>query len=97
MEPENESSKAKRGATPPTQGKTRITIFIDDAILDEFRSRAEKAGFGYQTMMNNALKIYLEHTDSQPLTETILRRVIREEFLRTSRITKRTGGRLRTR
>jgi uncharacterized protein (DUF4415 family) len=46
-------SKGKRGVIISTRGKTRITICIDDSILDEFRSRAEKAGMGYQTMMND--------------------------------------------
>ena len=47
----------------PTKGKTRITIYIDDAVLDEFRARAERAGTGYQTMMNEALKAFLEKND----------------------------------
>jgi uncharacterized protein (DUF4415 family) len=41
------------GAVIPQSGKTRISIFIDNAVLDEFRARAEKAGTGYQTMIND--------------------------------------------
>jgi hypothetical protein len=93
MRAEYDFSKSKRNAYIPTKGKTRITIFIDDAILDEFRSRAEKAGSGYQTMMNDALRAYLADTDSQPITEALLRRVIREELPKTSRLTKRSSGR----
>jgi BrnA antitoxin of type II toxin-antitoxin system len=93
MRAEYDFSKGKRGALVPTKGKTRITIYIDDAVLDEFRSRAEKAGSGYQTMMNDALKAFLVETDQQPLTEATLRRVIREELPKKSRLTKRSSGR----
>ena len=31
-------------------------------------------------MMNDALKAYLAKTDDRPLTESVLRRVIREEL-----------------
>ena len=52
MRAEYDFSKGKRGAVVPQKGKTRISIFIDDVVLDQFRARAEKAGTGYQTMMN---------------------------------------------
>jgi hypothetical protein len=84
MRAEYDFSKAKRGALIPTKGKTRITIYIDDAVLEEFRARAEQAGTGYQTMMNEALKAYLSQAEP-PLTETILRRVIREELPKVKR------------
>ena len=79
MKSEYDFSKGKRGAVVPQKGKTRISIFIDNAILDEFRARAEKAGTGYQTMMNEALKKYLSETD-QPITEKTLRQVLRQEM-----------------
>lgn len=75
-------STGKRGAvvkTPP--GKTRITIRLDDDVLDWFRSQAHAAGGGnYQTLINSALR---EHVSNQvePLEET-LRRVVREELRR---------------
>jgi len=72
-------SKSKRGAVLPQKGKTRISIFIDNAVLDAFRARAEKAGTGYQTMMNEALRQYLSEAEP-PLTETILRHVLRQEI-----------------
>lgn len=97
MRAEYDFSKSKRNPFVSPKGKTRITIFIDNAILDEFRSRAEKAGSGYQTMMNDALRAYLTDTDSQPVTEAMLRRVIREELPRASRPTKRSSGRPKTR
>ncbi|HWQ95298.1 MAG TPA: BrnA antitoxin family protein [Gammaproteobacteria bacterium] len=80
MRDEYDFSKGKRRAFIPAKGKTRITIYIDDAVLDEFRARAEKAGTGYQTMMNDALKAYLAGSREEPITESVLRRIIREEL-----------------
>ena len=63
MRAEYDFSKGKRGALIPTKGKTRITIYIDDAVLNEFRARAERTGVGYQTMMNEALSAFLEKNE----------------------------------
>lgn len=79
MRTEYDFSKGKRGAIIPQKGKTRISIFINNAVLDEFRARAEKAGTGYQTMMNEALRKYLFET-GQPVTEETLRQVLRQEM-----------------
>jgi hypothetical protein len=71
-------SKAKRGAVIRTpRGKTRITIRIDDDLLEWFRKQVHDAGGGnYQTMMNRALREYMEG-QVEPLEQT-LRRVLRE-------------------
>src|SRR5437762_3358596 len=79
MRTEYDFSKGKRGAVIPQKGKTRISIFIDNAVLDEFRTRADRSGTGYQTMMNDALRKYISETD-QPVTEKTLRRVLRQEM-----------------
>src|SRR5438132_5542266 len=79
MRAEYDFSKAKRGAIMPQKGKTRISIFIDNAVLDAFRARASKAGTGYQTMMNEALRRFLSDAEP-PLTEAILRHVLRQEI-----------------
>lgn len=78
----------------PQKGKTRISIFIDNAVLDAFRARAEKAGTGYQTMMNEALRQYLSEAE-QPVTETILRNVLRQEIPEYFRGTPRKAARAR--
>jgi len=72
-------SKGKRGAVIPTTGKTRITIYIDDAILERFKTQSEKTGKGYQTLINDALKSYLGLTE-QPITQEIVRKIVREEL-----------------
>ena len=52
-------SKGKRGAVLPTTGKTRITIYMDDAVLKRFKAQSQKSGKSYQTLINEALKSYL--------------------------------------
>ena len=79
MKREYDFSEGKRGAVVPQTGKTRITIYIDDDVLEAFRDRADASGHGYQTMINNALRAYLGKA-SLPIDEDILRRVIREEL-----------------
>ncbi len=73
-------SKGKRGALDPLPaGKTRITIRIDDDILDWFRDQADRAGGGnYQTTINAVLRDYMLQ-EREPL-ELTLRRVVREEL-----------------
>jgi hypothetical protein len=94
MRAEYDFSKGKRGALIAPKGKTRITIYIDTAVLDGFRARAERAGTGYQTMMNEALKAFVLKRE-QPVTEAVLRQVIREELPEVSRLTTRSNGRVK--
>ena len=85
MEADYDFSRGKRGAIDPTPpGKTRITIRLDDEILEWFRDQAHKAGGGnYQTMINEALRQHIQQS-REPLEET-LRRVLREELERIER------------
>ncbi len=80
MKKEYNFSEGKRGAVVPVaKGKTRITIRIDDDILEWFRNEVEEAGGGnYQTLINQALREYITH-QQEPI-EVILRRVVREEL-----------------
>ena len=72
-------SKGKRGAVIPTVGKTRMTIYLDDAVLKRFKAQSEKTGKGYQTLINEALKSYLGFAE-QPVTQELVRRIVREEL-----------------
>ena len=81
MRKEYDFSEGKRGAVAAQSGKTRITIYLDDAILEEFRQRADAAGRGYQTMINDALKEYLGKS-RRPIDARTLRRILREELQR---------------
>jgi uncharacterized protein (DUF4415 family) len=80
MRKEYDFRHGKRGAVVQTRpGKTRITIRIDDEVLEWFRGRVHEAGGGnYQTLINLALREFIR-TKREPLEET-LRRVLREEL-----------------
>ncbi|MEO5332546.1 MAG: BrnA antitoxin family protein [Magnetococcus sp. YQC-5] len=80
MKEEYDFSGGRRGPViPQTGNKERITIRIDADILAWFKGYVEDAGGGnYQSMMNDALREYVER-QREPL-ETTLRRVIREEL-----------------
>lgn len=82
MEAEYDFSQGKRGAVDPTPlGKTRVTIRLDDDVLDWFREQVNLAGGGnYQTLINEALRQHIQQK-REPLEET-LRRVVREELER---------------
>jgi uncharacterized protein (DUF4415 family) len=58
--------------------RPRITIRLDDDVLDWFRKQVDDAGGGsYQNLINQALRAYIER--SQEPLEAILRRGVREE------------------
>ena len=82
MKKEYDFSRGKHGAvikTPP--GKTRITIRLDDDILQWFRDQVHEAGGGnYQTLINSALREYKDRKE-ESLRDT-LRSVVREELAR---------------
>ncbi len=80
MKDEYDFSQGTRGAIEPIpQGKTRITIPLDDDVLTWFREQVHQAGGGnYQTLINEALRDYIQQ-QREPLEE-ILRRVLREEL-----------------
>ena len=77
MKREYDFSKGKRGAiVPPEPGKTRITIRLDNEILDHFRKRVHQMGGGnYQTLINDALREYVRGAR----LEKIVRQAVREE------------------
>jgi len=84
MRKEYDFSKAKRGAVvAPTKGKTRITIRLDDDVLEWFKNRVDEAGGGnYQSLINSALREHMRSTE-EPLEKT-LRRILREELRKAS-------------
>ena len=71
-------SRAKRGAVVrPDPGKTKISIRLDNTVLDYFRNLVNEAGGGnYQTLINDAL---LEHVHRRS-TLDVVRQVVREEL-----------------
>ncbi len=77
MKREYDFSKGKRGpVVPPEPGKTRITIRLDNEILEHFRKRVHEMGGGnYQTLINDALREYIRGVR----LEKVVRQVVREE------------------
>ncbi len=80
MKKEYDFSKGKRGAIDPIpSGKTRVSVPLDDDILDWFRDQVNASGGGnYQLLINNALRDY--NSNRKESLEVILRRVVREEM-----------------
>jgi len=85
MRKEYDFSKARRARDVPhlarlqaeANGKTRITIMLDNFVIDAFRYLAEQEGIGYQTLINRKLR---ESLETKSLDEETLRRVVREEL-----------------
>ncbi len=77
-------SQGKRGRIaapePEPPGKTRITIRLDEDLVDHFlkESGASGGAIGYQTLINQALRQYVE--GKAPKLEETLRRIFREEM-----------------
>jgi len=77
MKRQYDFSKARRGPiVPPTPGKTRITIRLDNDVIEHFQAMVDRAGGGnYQTLINDALREYIRGAR----LETVVRRAVREE------------------
>ncbi|NUU34878.1 BrnA antitoxin family protein [Pseudomonas sp. C2B4] len=56
MKDEYDFSHARRGAIASAKGKTRITIMLDDVVIEAARALAESEGYGYQTAINHTLR-----------------------------------------
>ena len=85
MRDEYDFSKGRRGAVIPSPGKTRITIMLDDDVIEHFRAQAEAEGVGYQTLINALLRGAVTapkraRPGDKPLTVATLRKVLREEL-----------------
>ncbi len=82
-------SEARRGAVVKVEpGKTKISIRLDNAVLEYFRNIVDQAGGGnYQTLINNALLEYVHRRS----TLEIVREVVREE-LAPYTAARRSGG-----
>jgi hypothetical protein len=80
MRKEYDFSKARRGPVlPVATGKTRITIRLDDDLLEWYRGQVHAAGGGnYQTLINQTLRRAMTEA-TEPL-EAVVRRVVREEL-----------------
>ena len=82
MRKEYDLSKAKRGSVVKPKGKTRITIYLDDDVIEAYRKMGDERGCGYQTLINEALRETLG-TSQRPVDAKTLRRILREELKKT--------------
>ena len=71
-------SEATRGPVIPAEpGKTKISIRLDNAVIEHFRNQVERAGAGnYQTLINDALVAFMQ----QSSVIDAVRQVVREEL-----------------
>lgn len=89
MRKEYDFSKSRRAKDVPhlaklqaeSQGKSRITIMLDNDVLDNFRDKANAKGMGYQTLINQVLR---DSLNTQVMDEAqiykVIRKAIREEL-----------------
>lgn len=79
MKNQYDFSKGRRGPVDSPKGKTRITIHLDDAVIERFRELSEQTGKGYQTLINDALRGLIDAKDAT-LTADAVRSIVREEL-----------------
>lgn len=84
MKREYDLSKGRRGAVVPLPPeKIRITIRLDRDIVDHFRELVRRAHRGnYQTLINDALREYLQRPSLAQQVGKELRSVLRQELHR---------------
>ena len=84
MKREYDLRKGKRGpAVPLPPEKIRITIRLDRDIVDHFRELVRKAHRGnYQTLINDALRDYLQRPSIVQQVGAEVRSVLREELVK---------------
>jgi uncharacterized protein (DUF4415 family) len=66
MKTEYDFTNASSAVVRPVKRKTRITIYLDDEVIEEFRSLSERSGKGYQTLINAALRTRLTPPRAEP-------------------------------
>jgi uncharacterized protein (DUF4415 family) len=79
MKKTHDFSKGRRVAVFPSTGKIRITIYVDDVVIQRFKAQSQKTGKGYQTLINDALKAHVGVAE-QPVTAELVRKIVREEL-----------------
>jgi uncharacterized protein (DUF4415 family) len=82
MDDEFDFSGGKRETAATSPGKTRVTVLLDDDVVEAIRARAHKTGTEYHALINAALREAISSSGKKhkPLTVETLRRVLREEL-----------------
>jgi PP-loop superfamily ATP-utilizing enzyme len=79
MEESDDVGDTHRGVVARAVKRVRVTMYLDVAVIEAFRTQAATRGSGYQTLINEALRHTL-HPEVAPVTIESLRRVLREEL-----------------
>lgn len=84
MKKEYDFSTGKRGpAATPSAGKQRITIRLDADVIEFFKQAVEEAGGGnYQTLINAALREYMNGRRMADAVREAVREAVHEEMKR---------------
>ena len=73
---------------PTAPGKTRVTIRLDNDVIEHFQNIVDRAGGGnYQTLINAALREYIQGAR----LEAVVRRAVRKEVEAVRQAIARTG------
>ncbi|QXI26486.1 hypothetical protein [Pseudomonas vanderleydeniana] len=56
MKAQYDFARAQRGAVAAIDGKTRITLLLDDAVVTAARTRAQSDTTGSQSLINDLLR-----------------------------------------
>lgn len=91
MKRQYDFNKARRGPlVPPTPGKTRITIRLDNDVIEHFQETVDRSGGGnYQTLINTALREYIRGIRLESVVRKAVRqevKAVREELIRTAQM-----------
>ncbi|QDW66356.1 BrnA antitoxin family protein [Luteimonas granuli] len=101
----NDAKTARRGAVLSSEGKTRITMYLDNRVIEHFREVATAKGRGYQTEINDCLVAAMERHRQKPvpsrtfvqglvITSTVQSRHVREPVARPLRTRSSVFARL---
>ncbi|MBP7568631.1 MAG: ribbon-helix-helix protein, CopG family [Acidobacteria bacterium] len=58
---------ARRGAVVQQPATTRVSVHLDNELLERLRERADATGRGYQAMISEAILEHLERSERWPL------------------------------
>ena len=79
------SARSNCAATP---GKTRVTIRLDNDILEHFLEKVDRAGGGnYQSLINDALREYIQGAR----LEAVVRQAVRREVKAAQKVLRKTA------
>jgi uncharacterized protein (DUF4415 family) len=80
MKAEYDFSKGKRGAVV-TNNKTKITIRLDDDVVEYFKQQAEAMqGGNYQSNINEALKEHIQGVRLEQLVRKAVKEAVHDEM-----------------